>query len=421
MIKKKQCLYDLIAFYKAVIGVVFSHGLALGISFIGSVILTRALGAEGRGVVAWVMSLSSIGIVLAQAGMGHTNRKFISLRDHRAPALFSLTVIICAMASLVVILVLAGIGLKDTIGYNNQASLFLALLLIPISAIAISSGEMLIGLRKNTQYSTLNIIEKTSNTLLVIYFIAVGSISPFTAVVAIAISAILRLSSIIYYLRHDIKLKLEGISYILSHIGAFTFFNYVASSALFIATHISVILVGSLAGVKQAGLFAANMIIINALRQLANTTGLFALPRLMATKNLKEKKKLKKGIIAITLFLTISAAIVFILSAGWLIPTMFGEEFVEAVHGFKILLVGMVFCSMLFIFQSFISSESNGYAVTIAPLILVVCTIVTNILLIPQYGALGATYSWGASHSVACIISVIVASFLRRKKYSARL
>ncbi len=301
---------DAISFYKAVLGAVASHGFALTISFVSSVLMTRALGAEGRGVYSWIVSLSIIGACLAQAGMGHTNRRFIANRHHRSATLFTLTLIICAGASLLVCLVLGLIALTQQIGQENKLALLTGLIAVPISAIGITAGEMLVGLRKNAQYSSLNIIEKSTNTLFILLFIAIGIISPLTGIISLVIAATARLSIILYYLRNDIKLKLKGAGYILNHIGSFTFFNYLASSVVFMSTHILTVFVGSMTTITQVGWFAANMIIITALRQLASITATFALPRLARTPSYQDRTKLKNIIIATTMALTLMAVIV---------------------------------------------------------------------------------------------------------------
>ncbi len=99
---------------------------------------------------------------------------------------------------------------------------------------------------------------------------------------------------------------------------------------------------------------------------------------------------------------------------------IFGMEFTGAVENFKVLLVGLIFCSMLFIFQSFIASESKSYIVTVAPAILMICTIAISMKLIPEQGALGAAYSWGISHAIASVISGVIAFTLhiRQRKPS---
>ncbi len=405
-------LHNIISFYKTVIGAVAAHGTALAISFIGSVMLTQALGADGRGVVGWIISFTSIGIILSQAGMGHTNRRFVAGKEHRAAALFSLTVIICGTVSLFISVILGAIAFNDIIGQQNRLGVILALLIIPMSAISVTSGEMLIGLQKNRQYNFLNIAEKVTNTLLIIILIVLGMINPLNAVVAILIAALVRLLFVLYFLRHDIRMKIRGSRYILTHIGNFTFFNYIASSALTLSAHIITIFLGSMSSTTQAGWFAANMIIINAMRQLANTTGMFALPRLVRMDDYHERGRLKKWISIITFILIAGAALLLTLVAEWLIPTIFGEDFTGAVESFIVLMVGLVFCSMLFTFQSFIASDSKSFLVAIAPMILLIGAVTLGIVLIPEHGALGASYSWAIAQATAALISGIIAAMV---------
>jgi O-antigen/teichoic acid export membrane protein len=274
---------------------------------------------------------------------------------------------------------------------------------------------MLIGIGKHSKFSTLNIVEKSTNTLFILLFIFTNLITPFSAIVALILSSFSRLFLILYYLRNDIKFKIKGIKYIIHHIGSFTFFNYIAASCILFSTHIVVILTGSLGSLTEAGWYGANMIIINALRQLANTTGLFAMPKLSKTNDPYEKRKLKRNITAIILGLTVIAAIIFMTSASWMIPFMFGKGFVLAVEGFKVLLIGMIFCSLLSVFQSFITSDSKNFIVVIAPIVLIICTIITSLISIPTYGSLGAAYSWTLSHAIACIVSLIITLTIKNK------
>lgn len=415
---KSYTLNSISSFYKTVTAAIVTHGLAITISFIGSVLLTRVLGPEGRGIVAWIISFSSIGIILSQAGMGHTNRRFVSNRYSRASTLFWLTVIICGIVSIISGFALGSIALQDVIGQTNKDSLFIALFIIPVLAIALTSGEMLIGLKKNTQYNSLNIAEKSTNTLLIILFITIGIISPFTAIIAVACSTVVKLSFSLFFLRDNIKFRLKGARYILTHIGSFTFFNYISSSTLFLSAHIIIIFLGSFSTTTETGWFAANMIIINVLRQLANVTATFALPRLVSTKDYHSNTKLKKGITIITLALALSAMAFFFILSGWIIPLIFGAEFIGAVEAFRTLLIGFLFCSMLFIFQSFIASDSKGYVIIIAPFILMVSTITLCLTIIQDMGIMGAAYSWSISNAVAALLSGYIAIRVHKAKAS---
>ncbi len=75
---------------------------------------------------------------------------------------------------------------------------------------------------------------------------------------------------------------------------------------------------------------------------------------------------------------------------------------------------------MVFIFQSFIASESKSYIVTVAPIVLIISTIAISMKLIPAQGALGAAYSWGISHAIASVISggIALVLHIRQRKPS---
>lgn len=405
----KNIINEMIVFYRAVLVAVSSHGLALAISFVGSVLLTRELGADGRGVVSWIVSYISVGAILAQAGMGHTNRRFAVGRRKRVSALFILTILVCLSLSVAFAAIVAYLMFSNSMGFGYEMAIWLALLHIPIGSIGIAAGEILVSLSKSKAYSVLNIIEKTTNTLLVIFMVLLGMVTPFFAILAIVIAGIFRLLAVIYFLRHEIKARLKGVRYIAYHIGPYTLFNFVASSALLLASHIVTIILGNLSTAVETGWFAATMILINALRQLASTTGIFALPRLAKMPSHQAKGLFKKNIVIVTLVLTIAASGVCIVLSDWLMPFIFGADFDNTGAIFRCLLVGLIFCALLFVLQSFIAADSKTYVVVVAPIVLVIVTLVMGLFLIPGYGALGAAYSWSIAHVMAALVAVVIA------------
>lgn len=95
------------------------------------------------------------------------------------------------------------------------------------------------------------------------------------------------------------------------------------------------------------------------------------------------------------------------LSSNYIIPFMYGKEFLNAIVPFQILSVGILFsCVSQLLSILLVASNLNKYDI-IARTIGLVFTVVLDIVWIKQFGIIGAAYATLTSYFIICLITFI--------------
>jgi|GEM_PF-6175702 len=399
-------------FLKAATSSVGINGLSLLIGMVGSILLTRALGAEGRGLLAWITSLSSIATVILQFGIGQASRRFVAEDSSRAGDMAILTVLLSVAGAAIILPCFILYGLNAQIAEKYHPLVLIGMLIAPIMAINVNLSDLLLGLRKNFCYNIHLLTQKTINSLLVVLLIILGSATPTYAILALMVSYIAQLLLVVSFIKHEIKNRLRDMSWIINNLKSYITASYIAHLLQIISTSLIPILIASISGVKEAGLFAAPMIFIDAARASINMVSMHTLPHIAQAADKLEKVRRIKHSLYITLFFSVGAAIIFYISAGWVLSLLFGEEFVQSANILKVLAIGLIFISIHNTLLSIIASMFEGVRLVFSSAVVAVLANLLCAILASRYGAMAGAISFLLANFVACIVASLC--FMRR-------
>ena len=168
-------------------------------------------------------------------------------------------------------------------------------------------------------------------------------------------------------------------------------------------------------GVYDVGIYSTAVNIVDILAVISSSIGTLLLPRAAEMKDRMEKYYFTRGvIIAIAISLSVVAIIAELL-AGFIIPIIYGQNYVASVTPFRILVPGMVFWGIEGIIGNYFSAENKFSYSLITMTIALILNIVFNILLIPLHGINGAAIASTFSYFLACFVQLV---FLRRFRKS---
>lgn len=404
---KKITSLESMSFLKDILSSAVANVLALAISMIGSILLTRALGAEGRGLFAWVTSLSMIAMGILQFGLGQANRRFVAKTPKSAGDMILVNISLSTVASLIVLPFFAIYGLTQEIGQHHKAVLIISLLTAPLIAITTNLGELLLGLNRPKQFNLFLLTQRTINCLLVIAIIIAGIVSPYTAVLMLLISYVIQMLLVVFCLGDEIKNRLGRIKEMAHSIKSYIAASYVSGLSLILANALPPIFIASMHSLGSAGLFAACMILIDAARSSIRMIGMHVLPKLSSTTDTAKRKALIKQSLLLSLLFSSTAAIIFYLSAEWVLALLFGDDFTDATPIMRILSFGLVFSSLFNTMQAVIAAIYKGFYIVIPGIILVSALCVLSLVFIPIYGAIGGAAAWFGASSISFITSLL--------------
>ncbi len=400
----------MLSFYKNVFSSLAVNGISMVLIFIASVFLTRALGVEGRGVATWITSLNAIGSIFAQGGMVFASRKFAAMSPQRSGDIIIITFLICIIASIIIIPAFLLMDIPPAVKENPVALMF-GIMTIPFVAMAQCYGSMIIGLDKKKVFNSLPLLQGGGQAAIVFAVIYMGIVTPLYAVIALIVPAFLRMAASLWAMRGYISFKLKEPAWIFKHLKSFIFFNYISSLFLLMINALPPLLTGSLSTLHEAGLFAACIPFIEALYRVPSMLSAHSVTNIINEKDLQKKMLFKNRIMIHTfIFMSLIAVFLFFI-ANWMIVSIYGENFKSSVAIFQMLLPGTVFAATFNIAQSFIVVEDKSWKIAVAPALAALILIAGSIILVPEYGAVGAAFVW----SVSCFVATAFAWLILRR------
>lgn len=401
--------------------VTFGNGMSAFLAFVFTVIFARSLSLEDIGYFSAIMSFILLSSDVADLGIGTSLARFLPPleKDKNSLGRFFVTAFFTQIFISFILFIaivfssqlLAGIVLRRSdfayliqltgvAVFGSIMSNFYLYSLLARQRFVHASGYMIFTgvLRLVFLLSTMAI---TTLTLANLVYLQVGSL---------VIGAIV--GQLIYGFEFiTVKPSLSDLKKLI----AFSSFLGIARSLTAIAGKLDVILLISLAGPFEAGVYAIAAKVIAIYPLLSGSFSSVIAPRLSTITNKKLLKKFSLKVIAGTA-LFISTIFFMILIADPFIRILFGEKFAASIPVFRLLLVSMIF------FVGSVPSVSiaiyflkKPWILTVNSVLQVLIVFVGNLITIPLYGRFAPAYvsivAFGFTWLLTSVLSVI---FLKR-------
>lgn len=411
--------------------------LGSGSTFVIYIILARELGVEAFGVFSSAFAIATMlsiiaGFGVSQAWLKHFGKEGWSARRWLLPsyklALYSIIFVLS------VLFMWAYFGPNDDVSKN---------ILYILSVFVV--GQMIIELvsvkfQLEEKYSILaiwQILPNLSRLFVIVFIVYILSTSinilEVTYIYAIVSLILIIIGIYQLYLMNTDSFNLKGhdtnidsltqaipsTKEVFSHSWAFG----LGSIFAFIYLQSDIIMLKYMVGNQSAGLYNVGFIIMSAI--LVFPTVLytkFLMPKYHRWAN-QDKNKFykyyKKGNIMMFVFGMI-ALIIVIISSGFFIPILFGEEYLESILLVKVLSVTLpIYFVAYSVGATLVTKDNMKYKVLIMGITALI-NIILNIILIPKYNEIGAAVATIISNFVLLVLYFVIAEtkiFKRKIKY----
>ncbi|MDP4285615.1 MAG: polysaccharide biosynthesis C-terminal domain-containing protein [Bacteroidota bacterium] len=390
------------------------------IGFISSIIITRILGAEGRGENAIFSNAIAFSVLFFGFSISSTIPYFINSGKAKAEELLT-TVIIFIFSS--TILVFTTLFLLERAGKLHWAlpdsiqSLQFKLIFTGIYFVTLLNGVLNIYLITYKKFKEVSIYSVVFQGLpvtvyLLLYFnvIPYNHKDPFTVIVFV--TAILSLVSIVAISFLFIKLlpvrpgkKLVP----LSLIRKFVFFSsmaYIGNVAQFFNYKLDFWVVDSYFGKSQLGIYSLAAQLSQLLWMLpsAIATVLYSYASIGSREDaINFTVRLKQIAFYGTLFLGVTGLFL----SYYLIPILYGNEFKESFNLMKLFIIGIVPFSITTIVSSFFAARGNFKISFFISVGIFMISTIMYFTLIPRFGLRGGAIGSSIAYLIASILSEI--------------
>jgi O-antigen/teichoic acid export membrane protein len=283
-------------------------------------------------------------------------------------------------------------------------------LCFPFIAIQKAVIGTLNGYRKMRAFALVNIIQNVSVVLLSLGLVLLLNMNVLGAVIGYVVPTIVIGTCSLYLTRHDMKPSSFMGKTVLREISWFGFYVVLANSIGLINTQIDSLLIGYFMDETEVGYYAVAVLFMQLLLLMPQAIQRITTPSISAyygKGNLEEISELIKKTILKTAMLIVPIMALLAISGQFLIEIIFTEEFLPAYTPLLILLIGY---SIYAVFVSIGTCLSSMGKVNMVFKISFVCALINttlNVLLIPQYGLIGAASATTASLLFTTLINMI--------------
>ena len=403
--------------------------LILILGVITGIFITRLLGPEGRGIYTLFKANIDFILLFLTFGIGSSITYYVS--NKRIPfskmagiAMVSLFLGILGIGLLFSLIYYAFPGIFHHVFPSGYDDLFF-LLYVFFSFVFGFLNLLLSGFLIGEKYFTdNNIIGILHSALLLVaiatFFYSVDYMSVAENIrfiflitcLFMGVNFLFRFYTFIRRFKKSMSISFKIKSELITTIG-FIYLVYIGELINFLNYRLDIWLVEYYTNVYQLGLYSVAVGVSQVMWLIATPITLVLLPYLNSAQKTKlEAKDLFFFYAKITFSLTLGASLILLIFGNTLLPFIYGEEFSSSVPSLNILLPGILFSSLTKIFSVYIVTQSKIIYNVIAVSVGVVVTIVLDILLIPNFGIIGASIATSFSYFTIFMVSFYI---LRQK------
>jgi O-antigen/teichoic acid export membrane protein len=373
--------------------------VALGLTFVASVITARLLGPASRGQLAVMIAIPGLIAALSLLGADSANLYFAG-RSHEAHAtVVRFAAMHAVMAALAVLgLVLVAIA-WDSARLGLDLPVFIAAAaLAPILVFGMLVGAAEAGRGRAPAVAGITALAAAA-WLTGAAVVAVAGLGRPETLFAIFAAAQLLLAVALLVLSWPTSWRAKVIP-------AGTYLRYALSTnasgvALLVLLRLDVPLIQTLAGPREVGLYAVALPMAESLLLLSTVIGVVLLPN-SATGRVDHRKAV--SIAQLATLVSGLVALVLAAAAPALIVTVFGEAYAGAVPLLWALLPGLVLLTAGRTLQTHLVANRVFRTPTAGAVVALALCLVLELILIPPLGAMGAAVASSISYATFAVI-----------------
>lgn len=321
-----------------------AQGLVAGAAFLTSVMIARATGPQGKGIVALLLASLAIPAVLANPGLGRAAQTFLARDPARARVMVSVVVTYCVIVGLAgaaLIVALRRPFASLFLDGSGESFVWLVAPLLPASMLIQSGGLMLVSANRIRARNTFQIAQSLGVLVAVSAVLLTGDLDVRRILATSAATAVLVAVLMTVYI-----MRIYGFTFRWERrtVGMLFGYGFRHQGSVIVNTlskRLEYFFIAAFLDVAAVGIYSVAAAMQDVL--LLMPRGLIELgASAFAVRDESTARYLAIRVIRVMLGIALIAVVPIYLAASLLIPAIFGESFAEAVPLFGILLVTFV-------------------------------------------------------------------------------
>lgn len=395
-------------FRKDLLATIISRGILFGSGILISIIIARYLGPEGKGILTAVFVIPTIILTLGDFGIRQATAHLLGTDKYPKKEIVENVLLLYFFTTTLGILICSIIFYFGPAREYDYVLIIFAVLLIPAMLFNTYMRGVALGERKVKFSNSVEVINKFTHLLMVIFFLPVlhlGIRSAALSQVSGSLVASLRSLSLIREIG-NIRLRLKpklvrtmvklGIAYSLS---------------LFVLTlnyRIDIVVLERMAPSGDIGLYAVGVQLAELLWQIPLALNVVIFSYSATGKDFGESINRTLKVLKYSLVVAVCCSIIILLLAPLIITLLYGQAFLGSVSVTRILIPGVIFALVFKLLHADLAAR--GRPLVAFPIFFgtAITNVVLNIILIPEYGINGVAFASTVTYTLGALIYFIV-------------
>jgi O-antigen/teichoic acid export membrane protein len=392
--------------------------LLLALGLVTTVLVTRTLGPEGRGLYAVMIATGRLAVQFCSLGLHVSNTYYVAKNRQLLPILLSNALgVSFGIGGLCAVVAGTIFYFRPEIAPLPGKLLVLALFWVPFGLAYLLMQNLLLGILEVRAYNTIELVNR------MIYLAIVGGLvlchvltveAAFLTTLAVLVFSlgwtILRLRQFM-----NTAFPLPSVAVFKENFGV-GFRAYLISILGFLVLRIDLLMVKYILGSEQAGYYSVAAAIADYVLLLPTVVASILFPKLSANITTEAKMRFAKRATAATGAVLLPLAITAVVAGKPIIRSVFGPAFMPSAVALIWLSPGIVALGIEIVVVQFLNSVGYPAILVGAWLASTVLNIALNLWAIPTYGIMGASAVSSLTYSVMCIL---VLAMVLKGKYRA--
>jgi O-antigen/teichoic acid export membrane protein len=391
-----------------------SRVISLGLSILSSILLTRLLGPDNKGIITTLLVIPGLVTSFSDLGVRQATTFFLGKKIYDDEAILSTSSFLFFITS--IISIIAFLIFFTAGGYGKTYNLtFISVIaiLIPCKLIQTYCNGVLVGKRKIHELSFSIVITEIIYLLLVclLYFLPKEN-QLLLALLAELFSTLL---TSLFVLKVVLSVGKIRVRYIPGLPWAFIKKGFLYAVALFILGlnyNVDILILGRLTNTYEIGIYSVGVGFANLLWLLPTAITTVNFSHSANSSNKFDYAKKTAKLLRITLWLSILPVIVLFFSSKWVMLFLYGAKFQTSGLVVQAILPGVWMTLIFKILNSDLAGRGYPHASLWVYGLATVINIILNFWWDPLFGALGAAWASTVSYSVGAVIFLFTYSRL---------
>lgn len=378
------------------------------LSLFSVVILAKALGPEGRGILALLLIYPQLFISIAEGGMRQATVYYTGQQSISDARIFGASIIYTLVSALIFSsLIVFMLSRSDDYDYTLPMMIAAALLL-PVNLFMNAIRGVFLGKQHIRPFNTSQWLQKVVLVGLYAVLYALNLLTVETAVLCMLGAVLLGFLPALVFFFRNLFVRME---FSLDALWRMVRKGAVFAAALFLIEanyKLDILLLGWLSSSAEVGLYAVAVSMGEMLWQLPAAVGLVVFSR---SANVKDPARWHGELarsVRISLWVTLLGALVLLIAAPLLFDILFGEDFSRAASMTLWLLPGLVLMVVFKLLNMDLAGKGKPQVSLFIMLPALALNVGLNYLLIPTLGGNGAAIASTISYLMAASAMLLV-------------